>query len=702
MAGHDYEIVCCRGCQWTGPGINYRTVRSPHGFALDSLKSALQKYIRRAEVAKAVFCAREIHCISASQLREDGARSPRAQAVITNLMHRLLIIFMEDCGPPAAQWTEFVLAAAQDVINLGRNGTMTEERFAFERGKITMLSAALARMRHSRFFSHIGNVFAMSEAVDRFARIDPRFQCLHQLHFDAQEPINDEFNEHIRALAVRPQIMPADFQHLPIFHIQHCNEKRENDPIRGMASVVGQMFDIIETILKDSREVFLVPMMWCAYWIYHRYELPEAPSATIFALSVQEMAEFDTFILAQLDDYALDRHTTEGRILGNRSRTQFALSGAQVANEDPKWTIPLLQEFYVISKRIQDGENVVPEPILRPVVAPGALARHDTRMRESDLLEFCIHAQLTTGMGKTDTYFAQIRADDEIRAACHARGDNEAAIAHKLKCARKMRHVLCGLNANGTRRDRNPVFAKGPLPERVIRAAIEISQIKRCVFAEIPSTPLLYLFCDDFDLFTSPIGQRVIWARNPSEGRWGLLFSRNLTTQGMDERDFSSIERTSNVYGPTRVVKWTDDEVVTNQFVQSLVDDRDPATPNEHMKQICMAYIFRFVLAIGDGALRNLVRSGGNAHDSQCIAVDEDLIRNPPHPTWREFVDSLGSNAIKALLSEPFCDVIRDLLPCWLERLQVLRDNIVAIPQGQDGHVVNLGDCIYRLSTLMV
>lgn len=101
-------LEACRGCQWAGPGINYRTVRSPHGFALDALKSAMQKYIRRAEASKAVFCVREIHAISASQLGVDGARGTRAQAVFTNLIHRLLIIFMEDCGPAGTSWASTI------------------------------------------------------------------------------------------------------------------------------------------------------------------------------------------------------------------------------------------------------------------------------------------------------------------------------------------------------------------------------------------------------------------------------------------------------------------------------------------------------------------------------------------------------------------------------------------------------------------
>ena len=65
----------------------YRREKSLHGHALDVLKSALQKYIRRGNVEGAMYCLGELDRFSSC---EGGEK------IRTNMIHRLMIIFMED------------------------------------------------------------------------------------------------------------------------------------------------------------------------------------------------------------------------------------------------------------------------------------------------------------------------------------------------------------------------------------------------------------------------------------------------------------------------------------------------------------------------------------------------------------------------------------------------------------------------------
>lgn len=67
----------------------YRKEKSLHGHALDVLKSGLQKYIRRGNVEGAMYCLGELDLFSGC---EGGER------IRTNMIHRLMIIFMEDVG----------------------------------------------------------------------------------------------------------------------------------------------------------------------------------------------------------------------------------------------------------------------------------------------------------------------------------------------------------------------------------------------------------------------------------------------------------------------------------------------------------------------------------------------------------------------------------------------------------------------------
>lgn len=67
----------------------YRKEKSLHGHPLDVLKSGLQKYIRRGNVKGAMYCLGELDLFSEC---EGGER------IRTNMIHRLMIIYMEDIG----------------------------------------------------------------------------------------------------------------------------------------------------------------------------------------------------------------------------------------------------------------------------------------------------------------------------------------------------------------------------------------------------------------------------------------------------------------------------------------------------------------------------------------------------------------------------------------------------------------------------
>lgn len=67
----------------------YRAEKSISGHSLDVLKSGLQKYIRRGEEEKALYCARELDLFAEA---EGGER------IRSNMIHRFMIIYLEDIG----------------------------------------------------------------------------------------------------------------------------------------------------------------------------------------------------------------------------------------------------------------------------------------------------------------------------------------------------------------------------------------------------------------------------------------------------------------------------------------------------------------------------------------------------------------------------------------------------------------------------
>ena len=72
----------------------YRSEKSLRGYTLDVLKSALQKYVRRGDFERAKFALAELDLFSLA-----AKESPRdSKRIRTNMIHRLMIIFLEDIG----------------------------------------------------------------------------------------------------------------------------------------------------------------------------------------------------------------------------------------------------------------------------------------------------------------------------------------------------------------------------------------------------------------------------------------------------------------------------------------------------------------------------------------------------------------------------------------------------------------------------
>ena len=602
----------CRGCQWKGAGITFRTVRSPRGLALDALKSGMQKYIRRAETAKAVFCAREIHIIATSSLEEgEAVRTSGAKRIYTNLVHRLMIILMEDCGPSAA----LILPqfAAEQVHAGDGRAPVTALSFARERGAISRMAAMLANSPHSRIFSHLKAII--------YSPVFPKRANVRALCLAMHESI-PSYGASIQRIANAIQ----DAKNARDVMIDLRAFTAEINPVTFTTNSAN-ILRAWSLQLSNCRELDLVPGMMIACDIYARLAPVAISRANFGAIPV----------LTALDDYALDRHTTEGRGRISRAEwaTQFAREGAQVFNADPFWHCAELEEFYVRSKSAL-------APIQRPINAFNSREI----AREDELLEPIVRAQLVTGASKTDTYFARLRAPEDTARAT------------------RLRRILSP----------GPIFVKGPLPPDIIQDAIDISRIKRSVFSELVSTRVLYFMCQPTAL-VSPIGLR---ARSSAQCT-GMLLSANVA-RGLDG-DIPRRVTNSKVWPDTCVVNW-DGIALSQESLASLTaaESRD----------VQLIYLFRFILAIGDGALRNLVF----ARDGRVAGTDEDMIKEPACATWCEFLATLQSSRLVALLRDAPAQQ-RATIDQWIARFALLRETAPS-------HVsrVNLAQCYERIESL--
>lgn len=116
----------------------FRNERSEAGLRLDELKSALQKYIRRGEEAKALRVAEELDKFA--DAGEGGER------IRTNFIHRMQVIFLEDVGlGNVALWPRMV-----NWINVLKQERKKPEGERKRDKEVLAIKAAVSNMSRSK------------------------------------------------------------------------------------------------------------------------------------------------------------------------------------------------------------------------------------------------------------------------------------------------------------------------------------------------------------------------------------------------------------------------------------------------------------------------------------------------------------------------------------------------------------------------
>ena len=143
----------------------YRIEKSYNGYSLDILKSALQKYIRRGIVDKAIYFAIEISLFLFTDVDRDQKR------IVTNFIHRLQIIFLEDVGLGCYDQWENIDKLFDDLEKRDVNTFI----FSFIKLVITMTIN-----KHIRICSHYNNLKILMkeenlEKVKKYLKYFPSF-----------------------------------------------------------------------------------------------------------------------------------------------------------------------------------------------------------------------------------------------------------------------------------------------------------------------------------------------------------------------------------------------------------------------------------------------------------------------------------------------------------------------------------------------
>lgn len=403
----------------------FRKERSAGGFKITPLKSGLQKYIRRGMVDKARACLAELLTIATAP----GGSNADRKRVMTNLRHRLQIIYLEDV-------CDISLWPAVDRLLRKQNFTPETAHAA---------TALLARATKCRVCSH-------ARAVGTLPFADARHQGLADDFPDIKQLL-DEFRATGGAEEVvwrnRLSQSLADRRPIAVLWATAISLRGEKRRVGRRTMPVWQIFAELARAgvqhnklaaawyidLQSTRESFLA---WKLPLLAHvdRHVVNEENQRYVSA-----PVGADPPPLERLDSFVFDGIHARGQGRDSDAKyTRFALEGAHVENENEEILRPSWKEMYLRRKMLADQPDAqaVRLPVIRP--SPPALrpsptpqlpahrpaqrlppvhrpaqpamrrARAAPAPMETKRILFDVRAQLTSSDRKTDVYFGRDHA----------------------------------------------------------------------------------------------------------------------------------------------------------------------------------------------------------------------------------------------------------------------------------------------------
>jgi len=329
--------------------MKYRTCFSSvsyHGYKLDVLKSGMQKYLRRREFEKMTWCVMEIFKFELCS--ETELEKKMCKGIISNLLNRIIVMMDE----------ELLFCEVQNYLLLRK----FIEKFEDDRengGKFLVLICRT--LTNSRLLRRASDIRAFWDFRIRFGdekNVELSVQEYFNKFVECFEKKDDEcFKWMFKIFNGKRKGDKVRFRRKDnIYMIWEYLFSRENVKGNGRYKEVleyklrefyklnrGERFmflaNSIDLVMKcDGKETIFVNV--------HISQICQELSR--YQQDFVEMYKKNMEYL-QIDDYAIDMHTSEGRKRG-KNRKDFALEGCVVVREDTEFLVKEWRDFYIKEK----------------------------------------------------------------------------------------------------------------------------------------------------------------------------------------------------------------------------------------------------------------------------------------------------------------------------------------------------------------
>jgi hypothetical protein len=338
----------------------YRREQSIHGHRLDELKSGLQKYIRRGDVDGAMYCLGDLDCFY-----DCGDQSKRIR---TNMIHRLMIIFIEDVGLAG-----FTLWPVVDT--LVQSWMTCREKNTFERTRVLQaLVKVLCRAQKTRACS-FARAYATTDSES-----DDEWGLLRRVLLDEKA----SYREYMKVIDMAP-LSDRRFREIALTWVKEIKTKERT--LIPILLALAYLFGI------PTIPVHLENTGYDEGWELHR-----ARPARV------------------LDDFVYDKH-----VRGGNPTNEFWLNVSSVVHNEVHLVPDVFREAYIAKVRgtpknpkfgpqkpLPALPDTMNEPKHETEHEPGNEPKHETDYK------LIVRCQLVCTRLKTDTVLAENALGDMV------------------------------------------------------------------------------------------------------------------------------------------------------------------------------------------------------------------------------------------------------------------------------------------------
>lgn len=384
---------------------SFRKAITWNGFRMDEVKSGMQKYIRRGNFEKAIYCAIEMDLFS--ETNEGSAKAFR-----TNMMNRLLIITCEDVTLANPYLPVHVNKLYEEWCYLRKE----QKNISRQRDILCSIIKLLCSSPKLRYFSCMRAAFFNPLTENWVRKYYPELWEIEWKKPKLRVLCPEQYRDELEKLA-------------------YCIESKNNLAFHYMAKFMYSTKKLETKVLKHSQPIYLVWELIFAYvkkiknqkiqkaatesinvlykwfnthksehhlfvgqalgYLVRRKEIkyfindsPQIDHSEYYQKNFQNM-EF------KLDDFCLDIHTKFGRDM-KKTKFQFVVEGAHVENKATDIIDEKFQEIYISTGHHTQkiGKKVIfhDEPPLQ--------------FYEKDVFADIVRAQLLCSKSRPDVYYA--------------------------------------------------------------------------------------------------------------------------------------------------------------------------------------------------------------------------------------------------------------------------------------------------------